>query len=329
MPKFADRKVLIRSYQLRLQGNTLDSILDRLHSEFSLERVPDRATIARNLKKFEVDRPEELKEDLPFDWTSMLDIAGAREMLKVHAFYEAGGLSECVGPFTQRLAKWTWLVLNATDCQHDDLFSLICSSENHWREMISERGELDGCPFLVHGRPSETDIMSIALEYSWREMESAMYETSTEIEDLNMWLAFKPWAGPSYAHRYAEWMTDTGRKWITWHFDDVDWLDRIDPALSAHYRLNMPDLVADPKDEDMSPLTSAWLQATDVLIRSQTWIASWWMDWESNCGTRQQPPADAWYIDYYSRLCTLLDRGDEVALSNYVQILDQIQEEAE
>lgn len=329
MPKLADRTVLIRSYQLRRQGNTIDSILDRLHSEFSLARIPDRATIARNLKKFEADRPEELKEDLPFDWTKMGDVAGAREMLNVHAFYETNGHSECYGPFTQRLAKWTWRVLNAVECQDEDLFTPFWDPERHWQAMITQGGELDGCEFLDHGRPSENDIIGIAMEYNWREMEAVMYETPTQNEDLNMWLAFKPWTGPASAGRYAQWKTDTGRSWIRWHFDDVDWLDRIDPALSAHNRLHMPDLVDAHNDENIPPLKAASLQAADVLIRSQTWIARWWMEWELKSGTSQRHPKEAWYIGYYSRLCGLLKQGDEAGLSNYVQILDQIREEVE
>ena len=330
MPKLADRKVLIRRYELRRQGNTIDSIMDKLHSEFSLTKIPDRATIARNLKKFEADRPEELKEDLPFDWTRMGDVAGARKMLDAYAFYETNGRSECYGPFTQRLAKWIWRVLNVTGCQDEKLFTPVCDPEDHWEAVITEGGELDGCEFLHHGMPSENDIIGIALEYNWREIEALMYESSTETEDLSRWLAYKPWTGPANALRYVQWKTNAGRSWIRWHFNDLAWLNRIDPALSAHQGLHhVGDSVACPNDKDICPWMSAWSQATDVLISSQTWIADWWTKADSKRGTSQRLPKDAWYIDYYSRLCSLQEQGDEAALLNYVVILDQIRKEVE
>ena len=59
MPKKTDRDVILRSYVLRRQGKTLDEILDDLSKDFDEDRIPDRSTISRYMKRFKSKLPEE------------------------------------------------------------------------------------------------------------------------------------------------------------------------------------------------------------------------------------------------------------------------------
>ena len=71
MPKKTDRGVVLRIYQLRQRGLTLNQIVEQLGNEFDESMVPDTSTVSRQAKRFETVPPEELAEDMPFSWSTM------------------------------------------------------------------------------------------------------------------------------------------------------------------------------------------------------------------------------------------------------------------
>ena len=122
MPKKSDRRVVLKIYQLRQQSLTLNQIVEQLENQFDESMVPDTSTVSRQIKRFEVVPPKELAEDIPFSWGTMTEVPWeySRVVLDMWALYEASdrfyksqGMEMVYGPFTQRLAKWSWRVLRA------------------------------------------------------------------------------------------------------------------------------------------------------------------------------------------------------------------------
>ena len=169
MPKKTKRKILVRAYMLR--DLTLNQIVDRLADEFPDEVLPDRSTIARNRKKFESSLPDELAEDTPFKWSEMKVVPWehTRVILDIAAYYARAGSP--YGPYTNRLAKWCWRVMNA--------FNAKPSIEEPWRRSIV----------------TEVDVLFVAYEYCWREIATAVLKEPFETYELDTFLSFAPWAG--------------------------------------------------------------------------------------------------------------------------------------
>ncbi len=322
MPKFADRLVLIRSYQLRRQGLTLDRIVDKLSLEFSLERIPDRATIARNLKRFEERPPEELEEDTAFDWTGVTDVNGYRKMLDVYAYYECMFNKDYSGPMTKRLAKWVWRVLNALSCHDGELFTSFQVAELHWRDYVGASGTLSAYKLggSIPGEPTENDILYIAKEYAWREIDSTLYGTPKNNKDIDAWLAFKPWESPSRALRYVKWRSANEMPSVTWHWLDADWLDKVDLLASTNHRTYMDEHFPGRNESHESVI---WKEVMDVLLRSQIY-ASTLLDWDFTRDGIPQYPKIAWFVHYFLWGMEKSISGNMESLADYQAVLEDM-----
>lgn len=191
MPKTTEGKVLLRMYQLHQQGLKLQEIEDRLAEDFEESLVPDVSTISRRVRQYAILPPEELQENIAFSWSRMSAIPWeqSRLVLAMWADYETRRLNLLNGPFTGRLAKWTWRVLQAfgiTWAKYIDAGYLIESS--------GEEGYLSTkLPDKNPGQePLEDDIIGdvwqVTLEYTWREIASVVLNETFNTRDLDFGL---------------------------------------------------------------------------------------------------------------------------------------------
>ena len=114
MPKKLDGLLVVRMHLLRQQGRTLDEIASTLQKEF--ENAPNRSTISRYVKRFQNERPEELADDVPFEWATMQNFPweSSRPLLDVWStFLSAHVHLDEENRFTRRVAKWVSRVLAA------------------------------------------------------------------------------------------------------------------------------------------------------------------------------------------------------------------------
>ena len=194
MPKKTPSDVLIQIYQLRQDGLTISKIEDRLQELFDEDVIPDQSTISRQIKKFGLLPPEVLSEDVPFVWSAMGDLPweSSRALLEVWGFYHIRSTPQGLfGPFSRRLAKWTWRVLQAVG---SDVFP----DSNSWGYETTDLGfpVPVNRAFPIHSVDEHLngyDLLWIAKDYSWREKASILSIETFDTRDLDLKLALRPW----------------------------------------------------------------------------------------------------------------------------------------
>lgn len=284
----ADRRVLVRAQLLRGQKLTVDQIVAKLNQQFGAEAVPDRSTIARWLKRFESAPPEELSQDVPFAWGSMSGVPweGSRSILELWDYHVTESSdAEHFGPFTFRVAKWCWRILLALD--------------------LGERRE-DFGGFSDEDKtfgPTRQDIIALAREYSWRETASALFEEPFDTSLLDLMLAMMSWRDSDSLGRYQKARDRLGSNvYMSWHYYDVEFLDRVDPAAAQTVGRRSSNLFEklmrleyeSPVAADL-PAGLAYRRAIDGLLPMQhNHYVKWWDGWKAKGG---KPP---WYIEHIS-----------------------------
>lgn len=339
MPRKANPNVILRSYILRRQGSTLDEILDRLSEEFEEDQIPDRSTISRHLKQHQSIPPNELAEDAPFKWSQM-NIApweGSQTVLGAYAHYVTNGLAGYFGPFTNRLAKWIWRISQALSINSNASSYGSFAYSTYFDFEVSRFGtELNADQlnnlFELQSIPTKMDIISIALEYSWRETHSILFSSEFDTFDLDFWLAFAPWQGPTQLLIYNLNRDATeGVGMLKWHYTDVEWLDDVDPETAASHRKHIPHLLIPPGNvpsearEDAQKRLRAQM---DGLLPSQGRIAVLWFEAAEKNSELWGKSLDQWYLEFYRRYFTAFYLSPESEYSkNCDSILEQMQKE--
>ena len=306
MPKRLPEEIILRIYLLRRQGLTLDGIDEQLSQEF--EEPPSRSSVARIVRQQQELPPTQLAEDVPFSWSSMTEAPweASRPVLDAWTLYEAQSESEHFGPFTRRLAKWTWRVLQALegtanrgDARH---FAVAGEFDAGWR--LSDRD--DDLPVLlsfdeepkkpVPSTPTAGDVIDVAREYAWREIASVVIEPRFDTTDLDMFLAFTPWRDRSWLKLYQRARDRSEIEMIHWHLFDLEWLDRVDPKFAQSHRERLPDMFQSPDIEAAQLATQLRLRKVDGLLRSQL------SAYPAVSGT----DSDEWFFDYLSEVDDLV-----------------------
>ena len=220
MPRMVNKEAVLRAHLFRAQGLTLDEIMDKLATEFDEDQIPDRSTIARRLKKSEEGMPpEELREDVPFVWSAMSDVPweGSRVILSLWNHHRSSGADEHSRPFTFRLAKWIWRVLQTFDL-----------SEWRGRGILGNGGIYE---------PYPQDVLDLAGEYAWRESAKSVLGEPFETELLDLALATEPWRDRDSLLRYQEARDALGSPGcVNWRYRDVEFLQRVSPGAAQAAR---------------------------------------------------------------------------------------------
>ena len=335
MPKKTDRDIILQSYVLRRQGKTLDEILDDLSKEFDEDRIPDRSTISRYMKRFESKLPEELAaEDAPFKWSEMKAVPweGSHVVMGAYAHYIANGGPDFFGPFTNRNAMWIYRVSQALGPQGDmslpDSFEARFGEDfemfllNKWREGVGVTALYEVPPL-----PTRFDLIIIAREYSLREIHSILFSVEFDTRDLDLWLAFAPWNSPIQISKYNM-ARDAfgGFQRILWHSEEVEWLNLVDPKTAAFVKENSPDEIPDsePPDEGDKTIVSV----LDGLLPSQRGILLLWLKAVKKDPVLGGVGINLWYLEFYRRAQIARVQNDETdSLKDHHILLRQIQEE--
>ena len=302
MPKKIDRTLVIRSYQLRQAGLTLTRIMEKLSEEFDEDDVPNESTIARHLKKFaDGIPPEELAEDALFQWGTMSGVPweGSANLLQISVNYNRDRELDHWRPFTRRLAKWTWRVLQAFGGPIAD------DAEPEWgsNDVVDDVSRLlyDSLAAATEDGsvPYSGDVLLVAQEYAWREIAQITLGEPLNTTDLDLWLGSTPWKGPGWFERYLRAKKRLGINRVEFHNDDVDWVARIDPLSASLIRRldSLPELpwFALPEAAIDEPRTLL-LEASDGLLESQVMIYAYWRrsEHESNKSPGAEEP---WYFN--------------------------------
>lgn len=327
MPKKTDGKVLIRIFQLRQLGLTLAQMQDHLYKEFDDGLVPDESTISRILKRLP---PEAVREDVPFTWSTMTEVPWeqSRAVLDIWSYYESlialskePSQSLPFGPFTRRLAKWSWRILQTLD---------IADSRREGQAFVPLRdvGEDDWYPFPFDGPPYRAietptgyDVICVALEYAWREVATTVLGEAFDTKDLDMWLAFTPWKGMVWLQRYQcikypqgvdqAISLESQDEPIRWHIPDLEWLDKVAPEVARTQRLRFPGLVQKrPPESAADPiLRKIWNVAVSPLLFSQ--IAQYR---GARLGDAGKGVSEPWYFAYLDEVGAIPDKAKALAV---------------
>ena len=312
MPKKTNRKVVLRIFHLQQQDLKLQEIEDRLAGEFEESLVPDLSTISRHVRRHKEEVPEELKQDVPFTWATMSEVPWehSRVVLNIWAYYMSLKMDQSYGPFTRRLAKWSWRVVRAVREQKRG----AVTQEEGAQQDISSDLPLDA----VIKEPTEGDVMFVALEYTWREIASVVLGEPFDTRDLDMWLAFTPWSGHEFIDNYhnvkypSEFTESKQGVPIRWHLLDLEWLDKVVPIVAMNRRSQFPDSVEQKPLPLNSPydkqLYRAWSVLTDGLLGSQ--VQHYLAFLKQNTGQKTQLEESTprpWYFDYLDEVKALGD----------------------
>ena len=270
MPKVTVRSVKLRIHQLSKLNWTLNRISDRLHEDFEHDLVPDVSTISRIIKRLP---PDELKEDVPFSWATMSEVPWehSRIVLNIWAYYLSLKMGQNYGPFTRRLAKWSWRVVRAVREQRR---GGVAQEEGVQQDIISAL-LLDG----VINEPTREDVLFVALEYTWREIASTVMDEPFDTHDLDMWLAFAPWRDRAYMELYVivkyDQNFDESNQGvpIRWHLLDIEWLHKVAPIVAEKRRAISSDLIRReplrPRSDIDQMFYEHWQRLTEGLLGSQ------------------------------------------------------------
>jgi len=239
---------------LRQQGLILDEIMGQLADEFTEEDIPDRSTISRHLKKFADDvPPEELREDAPFQWSTMSEVPWewSRTILEAWWSYEMEGSNSLARkmkgsgslPFTRRLAKWTWRVAQAFG--PPDYSDETFWKRREWHPSTAAVDYRNWNAARARGDPTISDVFMVAQEYSYREIAAAIGLEAFDARSIDVWLAFQPWLSPSRYQAYESivleyrkphspsrnplYGSDGDLMYVNWHRDDVEFLSKVSP----------------------------------------------------------------------------------------------------
>jgi len=290
MPKKTDQNVIVRSYQLRQGGLTLDAIMARLGQEFAAEVIPNRSTISRRLKS----PPKELAEDVPFEWGKLprgVPYSQGRLLLDILAYLETFGYGFL---FTQRVAKWAFRVIQAVKQEERRLFVPRGDGEDWYaRDVNPEGGVIDS--------PTESDLIFVALEYSWRETADAVLNESFNTRDLDNWIAFMPWKGLDWLTRYKAIQDSRGFPPVRWHVKDADWLSKVAPQVASAF--DVRPAPTNPLSEVDEAQLALWKWATDGLLSSQMYH---YRAVRGMIGDQSillpRPDIEPWYFEYLDQI---------------------------
>ena len=187
MPKKTDQEVIVRAYILREGGHTLEGVLEKLRLEFAPDKLPSLSTLSRQLRK----PPKGLGEDVPFDGGNLprgVPYVHSRVVLDILAHLAQFGYGFL---FTSRVAKWAFRVSQVVETGERLLF-VAQDNGDDWYPWSG--GTIDS--------PIESDLLLIALEYSWREAAAVVLNEPFHTRDLDKWIAFMPWKGDDWFNRY-------------------------------------------------------------------------------------------------------------------------------
>ena len=289
--KRAERKVKLKAWSLKTTTKlTVDGIVTELVNEFGQDAVPDRSNVARWLQRFkEKMPPEELSEDEPFVWSTMSEVPWENSRGILDARYAHLQRGDRVGPFTRRLAKWTWRVLNAIG---------LADEANSVAPRIPGTSRLRRDPDRRVTWPNAIDVAGIAQEYALRETASLILGEEFQTQDLDLWLTFRPWHGKNWLDRYQATRDRLGLfSYVQWHVTDEEWLKRVAPAevegilADLLSRIGL-DVAAEDGADD-------FLKATDGLLRSQFIEYVAWAHTSADGQVQTARPIESqWYLDY-------------------------------
>ena len=297
-------------------GLSVDDIIERLANEFDEVVVPDRSTVFRQLKRLRAQtNASEVGEDVPFSWSKMAEVPWEASgiLLDVSAFYEALEMEENYGPFTRRLAKWVWRVIQGLNRGYDARLGVLFRNAYIW-DIVERRMKR-----TFHGwsDPDEDDILTIASEYSWRELGAEVFSEPFDTRDLDLWFAFAPWRSRERIEQYNEIRNKShGGRWVRWRYYDPAWLKRIMPDLVDEWGATRDDSADDilkRLDEGPRRLFKMWIQVRDGLLPSQLF------DYDHNL--EQGRPADHWGGENIPWHLTYLKEMDDTVLSPYLHEL--------
>ena len=305
MARRAELKVRLKAYTLRTQGLTVDEIVGTLREEFGVQAVPDRSNVARWLKKWRESPPEELEEDEAFAWSTMSELPWehSRGVLDAWHFHQESRRDEKVGPFTRRLAKWTWRVLNAMG---------LADEANSAAPRIPGTTRKRRDPGRRLTWPTDQDVAGVVQEYSWRETASVILGEEFQTRDLDMWLTFRPWHGRDWLDHYNATRDRLGLfEYVQWHVTDDEWLRQVAPTAVEGLRWDLFSRIGLDVGEEVG--AGDFRKATDGLLRSQLveYIA-----WDHlRAGLDVPPPKKVdlqWSLDYLSEvMASLSARGSK------------------
>ena len=163
MPKKTPDEVVLETYVR--QDLSLSALTAHLEEKFG-ESAPDRSTVARHLKKFKEQPPEELAEDRPFVWAEAHEKlwAGDRSILDAIGIYNLHDLHTLIGPFTHRTAKWVYRVSLAIE------------------------------PWSGPDNGDKTcDVLDLAQDYAASEIYAMLQKKPLDTTRQDLFLACKPW----------------------------------------------------------------------------------------------------------------------------------------
>lgn len=298
MPKQSDPRVIIRAHLLRQQSLTLDQIMDDLDKTFEKDRVPDRSTIARHLRRSASSSVNELTEDEPLVWSIMTEVPweDSRMVLDAWAHFQTSRFETSYGMFSRRLAKWVWRVAQALFPGNTETATLFSPSQPV-TGTFDDVDEPQERPKVW--TPTADDVLMIAVEYSWRELASVVLDEPFDTVDLDLLLALTPWKGRSYLERYHQYRDELGQfEWLEWHFRDIDWIDKINPGLAAKLRKYLGE--GDKGGEERPYAERRYLREGDGLLYSQHIDYGNFVG--SDPGDRYAVGEEPWHISYIAEL---------------------------
>ena len=285
MPKITDERVIIRAYMLRQGGLTLDGIMDKLKEEFAADVMPNRSTISRRVQS----PPKGLTEDVPFEWGNLprgVPYVQSRVSLDMLAYLDSLGYGFLL---TQRVAKWGFRVILAIEQGERRVF------------VPQEHGE-DWYPVgRIIDSPTESDLIFIALEYSWREAAAVVLKEPFHTRDLDKWIAFMPWKGDDWFKRYKGVQALNHFPPINWHMHQVEWLSKVAPRLTSFFPESPIQTRPLAEVDRVQQEFFSW--ATEGLLGSQ--VHHWLADRE--IGSDQttavpSPEAKPWYFEHLDEI---------------------------
>ena len=174
--------------------------------------VPARSTVARIIKEQKGNPPDGFKEDVPFDWTTMGTVPweGSRPVLDLVAHHLSLGDVANRFTLTVREAKWfyrVWLAIGPGQALPD-------SDDEEWCE------------------PEFRDLVSLATEYSYREVYSAVTGKPADFTDLTYFLAFQPFRNLTRFRKYQEARDRLGAfPFLTYLSLTDEYVDIVDPKI--------------------------------------------------------------------------------------------------
>ena len=290
---------------MRQVGLTLDRILDKLAETFDPDELPDKSTISRYLKRLDGAPPEELAEDAPFRWGGMTDVPWehSRFVLDAWAYFQNGQLDDAFGPFSFRLAKWIYRLSYAV--------GLVATDESGSRFLIPEpvEGPVNNpTPPSDHAdghvwTPTVDDVIQIASEYSWREIDSIVRQKSPDTTDLDALMAYTPWRNRIHLDRYHQHRDRLGIfSRVRWHFRDYQWLELVSPKVGRRGLASQEKGAGDTTEAQLK-----YLRQADGLLYSQH------IDYSGYVGRDQaeRPPVGEapWHIQYFVDIQVELKRA--------------------